>query len=495
MMKYLNICLLVIIVGNLKASDHPALNINNVAKQQPAITLSFSLKDPDVKMEAIELGLDIFATYSRLGVLTGSANYQLYPVNTGSVQQHFSLPNDNSFLDIRYKVGRKSVLGFGSVFLVEAGDSLQCDLYRDSVHFYGKGSEKMNLQYRLFSIINKFRMPIKKLIPATYFENEKLLIDKELKEQLFLLEQHKGLLSSKMYHYLLGQCMGMAKYRMISAITAARVKGKEVRIKAFEFYNRELKSDPILIKKDIDLCSYYIDYLYLKEKYEYQTAHGIDNTSKRVDGTVFIPSLIKKYRYRTLGKMLLISFSDLPMYSNGEDLFSLIDGAINVTKEQPYKGLLQKIKEARAPKSPAFSFALPDTSGNIVRLEDFRGKVVLLEFWFSGCKPSMELAANMGEVLKAVDRKDLVVVSININKDVPLWKKSVKRGLYTQEGYINLNTQGLGRQHALLNHYSITAFPQLVVIDRTGKIVSSTPPTPIKKNEVMELVKFLNAIL
>lgn len=492
MKKYLYVFLLMMIAGNLKANDILTLNIDS---GEPAIRLNFSLKDPDVKMEDLRLGLDIFATYSNFGVLTGSTNYELYPVNADSVQQHFSLPNDNSFLRIRYKVGRKSVFGFGSIFLVEAGDSLQCDLYKDSVHFFGKGAEKMNLQYRLFSIINRFRVPVKKLIPATYFENEKLLIDKELKEQLFLLEQHKGVLSDKMYHYLLGQCTGMAKYRKMSAITAAKAKGKEMMAKAFEFYCKELKSDPLLIKEDIDLCSYYVDYLYLKEKYEYQIADSLDNNNKRVDGTVFIPSLIKKYGYKVLGKLLLISFSNLPMYSNGEDLFSLIDGAIEVTKEQPYSNLLQKIKEARASKSPAFLFALPDTSGNIVRMEDFRGKVVVLDFWFTGCMPCMQLATNMGEVLKAIDNKEMVVVSINVDKNKAQWKKSIKSGLYTHNGYVNLNTQGLSYFHPILNHYAVNGFPRLIIIDREGKVVTSTPPTPVKKEYVKELITLLKSVL
>ncbi len=33
------------------------------------------------------------------------------------------------------------------------------------------------------------------------------------------------------------------------------------------------------------------------------------------------------------------------------------------------------------PPKPAPSFALPDLEGRTVRLEDFRGKVVLLFFW------------------------------------------------------------------------------------------------------------------
>jgi len=39
---------------------------------------------------------------------------------------------------------------------------------------------------------------------------------------------------------------------------------------------------------------------------------------------------------------------------------------------------------------PAPDFALPSIDGRTVRLSDYRGKVVLLNFWYTGCEPCRE---------------------------------------------------------------------------------------------------------
>jgi thiol-disulfide isomerase/thioredoxin len=45
------------------------------------------------------------------------------------------------------------------------------------------------------------------------------------------------------------------------------------------------------------------------------------------------------------------------------------------------------LKDARARKSFPVDFALPDVPGNTVRLIDFRGRVVLVNFWATWCSP------------------------------------------------------------------------------------------------------------
>jgi peroxiredoxin len=69
------------------------------------------------------------------------------------------------------------------------------------------------------------------------------------------------------------------------------------------------------------------------------------------------------------------------------------------------------IKEGERQRAP--EFALQDASGNTVRMSDFEGKVVLLNFWATWCIPCKEEIPWFNEYERAYKDQGLVVVGIN----------------------------------------------------------------------------------
>ncbi len=68
-------------------------------------------------------------------------------------------------------------------------------------------------------------------------------------------------------------------------------------------------------------------------------------------------------------------------------------------------------------------FALPDADGNQVKLSQYRGKTVVLNFWTTTCPPCLEEMPSLAEFAKVVaKRSDVVVltVSTDLTKDVAL---------------------------------------------------------------------------
>jgi peroxiredoxin len=66
-------------------------------------------------------------------------------------------------------------------------------------------------------------------------------------------------------------------------------------------------------------------------------------------------------------------------------------------------------------------FTLPDTEGNQVRLSQFRGKTVILNFWTTTCQPCLEEMPSLADLAKIVrTRKDVVVltVSTDVTKEI-----------------------------------------------------------------------------
>jgi cytochrome oxidase Cu insertion factor (SCO1/SenC/PrrC family) len=120
----------------------------------------------------------------------------------------------------------------------------------------------------------------------------------------------------------------------------------------------------------------------------------------------------------------------------------------------------------------AYPFALPDANGKTVHLIDFKGKVVVLDFWFTGCINCMNFyqKALAKAEQQFAQNKDVVFISICIDMDKDRWLKSLINGFYTSKTEINLYTEGKGDQHPVIRAYSVISYPQPIIIGRYSKI-------------------------
>lgn len=130
----------------------------------------------------------------------------------------------------------------------------------------------------------------------------------------------------------------------------------------------------------------------------------------------------------------------------------------------------------QAPREKAFFFELKDTLGYIHKLDDFRGKTVVMDFWFTGCKGCVEVARMLREQVKPHFEADTTVVFVAVSLDINFlqWKRSIRSGIYTSLGQLNLFTNGMGGSHPVYRHYGFSGAPQMLVIDPEGYVVSSS---------------------
>jgi len=66
---------------------------------------------------------------------------------------------------------------------------------------------------------------------------------------------------------------------------------------------------------------------------------------------------------------------------------------------------------------PGFDFDLPDLNGKIVSLEDFKGKVLVINFWATWCPPCEEDMPQLNQLQKRYKNEGLVVIGIALDKD------------------------------------------------------------------------------
>ena len=117
---------------------------------------------------------------------------------------------------------------------------------------------------------------------------------------------------------------------------------------------------------------------------------------------------------------------------------------------------------ARAPL-----FALPDLEDSIVRLSDFLGRVVLLEFWSSDCPACVSALPYLESLRRTYEDRGLVIIDVVTN-----YNHRNARSLLAQSGYtdfVNLREiDPVAKPTMAL--YGVVRVPHAFLIDRTGVV-------------------------
>jgi cytochrome c biogenesis protein CcmG/thiol:disulfide interchange protein DsbE len=108
-------------------------------------------------------------------------------------------------------------------------------------------------------------------------------------------------------------------------------------------------------------------------------------------------------------------------------------------------------------------FTLESVSGAKIKLSDFRGKVVLLDFWATWCPPCRMSTPALIELNEAYKGKDLVIIGISLDEDKSQVKPFLKR-----EGV--KHTVVYGADSSIDQAYRIESIPSFFILDKNGVI-------------------------
>jgi len=117
-------------------------------------------------------------------------------------------------------------------------------------------------------------------------------------------------------------------------------------------------------------------------------------------------------------------------------------------------------------RKPAPEFALRDGSGKTVNLRDYRGKVVLLDFWATWCHGCLKEIPWFSEFDRKYATKGLVVVGVSLDSDG--WKVVTPFIKKTGVPY-----QIVLDDDATAKTYGIENMPDTFLIDRQGRIAAT----------------------
>lgn len=110
------------------------------------------------------------------------------------------------------------------------------------------------------------------------------------------------------------------------------------------------------------------------------------------------------------------------------------------------------------------SFSLPNSVNSSVSLDQFKGKVVYLDFWASWCGPCRQSFPWMNELNVTYSPQDLVIIGVNLDAK----RSDADKFLASNPASFTI----LFDQKSLTPlAYGVKGMPTSFVIDRSGKIV------------------------
>lgn len=184
---------------------------------------------------------------------------------------------------------------------------------------------------------------------------------------------------------------------------------------------------------------------------------------------IAVRQLLEKNSNILLSAFLVTYFdNDAETYA---DLFEAVNNGLKerYADNQFVKYVDNKVRTSLGPGRMAPEIAMKDPDGKTRKLSDLRGKVVMIDFWASWCRPCRMENPNVVKLYKKYHDKGFEIYSVSLDKDRAQWLRAIDQdGLEWPNHVSDLNgwTSSGGAS------YGINSVPSTVLVDRQGRIIA-----------------------
>jgi peroxiredoxin len=107
---------------------------------------------------------------------------------------------------------------------------------------------------------------------------------------------------------------------------------------------------------------------------------------------------------------------------------------------------------------------LQNTAGRYVGLDEFRGKIVFLNFWTTWCPACITEMPSMEKLHQRLSGKDFAMVTVNIKESASQVKNFVEKYKLTFTALLDITGEAS-------SEFGIRAIPTTFILDKSGQIL------------------------
>lgn len=279
------------------------------------------------------------------------------------------------------------------------------------------------------------------------------------------LNQYRQSMSNISFEVLKGDLHFSQYHGMFAALKiqydSIRASGNLKLAKAFKssFYKKfEYEVFPEFKNSSLSNTSEFLGYCFEKSKFIAYLENNNYSSSDLFD------ILINQY-FGEIRDVLLIKYLQDSKRSGSP--LKEFEKAESLIKDKECKRILEEMRTS-LPGREFKDYYLIDITGKKVKLSDYDDKIVMVDFWFTGCGGCSLYFKNT--ISKAEEHfkgnPKIVFLSISIDKNTKNWKESVAGGEYTSDLAVNLFTSTIGVEHPITRENWIRDFPFAILLGR-----------------------------
>ncbi len=118
---------------------------------------------------------------------------------------------------------------------------------------------------------------------------------------------------------------------------------------------------------------------------------------------------------------------------------------------------------------PAIDFDAVDINGKNIKLSEYKGKVVILDFWATWCPPCIKEIPNLKKIYAKYKGDDFEIISIALERKPK--ENAIKFVAEKKMDWVHVIDKEKGKEIA--TEYKIRYIPTMYIINKKGEIIES----------------------